>query len=44
MHGKIMGVEEAIGLIKDGDTVAIGGFVVHFFGKAIADYILNKSI
>ncbi len=27
MHGKIIGVEDAIGLIKDGDTVAIGGFV-----------------
>ncbi len=27
MSGKIMSVEQAIGLIKDGDTVAVGGFV-----------------
>ena len=27
MSGKILSVENAIGLIKDGDTVAIGGFV-----------------
>jgi len=27
MSGKVVDVQEAIGLIKDGDTVAIGGFV-----------------
>ena len=27
MSGKVIDVQEAIGLIKDGDTVAIGGFV-----------------
>ena len=27
MSGKIMSVQDALGLIKDGDTVAVGGFV-----------------
>ena len=27
MSGKIMSVQDALGLIRDGDTVAVGGFV-----------------